>query len=219
MRLIRTLGIALALACFPAVAQAHPHIWANMVTRLLAAPDGKLTGIRVAWSFDELYSEDAVSGFDANNDGATSEAELRPLADELIRNLVESSYFTHIRQNGSELPQGQVQHYWLKLEDGRMNMAFDLPLQQPADPAKGEVTFKIYDPDYFIAFDYIAEQATGVEGTLAKGCSLNLKPVPTTAELDATRTMLASKGKEWKPDDQEDFGSMFSQPLSIACAS
>jgi hypothetical protein len=30
--------------------------------------------------------------------------------------------------------------------------------------------------------------------------------------------MLSSKGKDWKPDSNEDFGAMFAQPVSIDCA-
>ena len=29
--------------------------------------------------------------------------------------------------------------------------------------------------------------------------------------------MLATKGKDWKPDPNEEFGSMFAQALQVAC--
>ena len=44
-----------------------------------------------------------------------------------------------------------------------------------------------------------------------------VKPVPTDAELDQTRTMLSTKGKDWKPENNEDFGAMFAQPVLIKC--
>jgi hypothetical protein len=44
-----------------------------------------------------------------------------------------------------------------------------------------------------------------------------VKPVPTDAEIEQTRAMLATKGPEWKPDTQEDFGALFAQPVTVKC--
>ncbi len=44
-----------------------------------------------------------------------------------------------------------------------------------------------------------------------------LKPLPTTEELDQTRSMLADKPQDWKPDQPTDFGAMFAQPLVVTC--
>jgi ABC-type uncharacterized transport system substrate-binding protein len=46
------LGLAIA-----APAHAHPHVWVTMHTDLVYAPDGSITGIRHAWSFDESLKE------------------------------------------------------------------------------------------------------------------------------------------------------------------
>ena len=37
--------------------------------------------------------------------------------------------------------------------------------------------------------------------------------------FDQTRAMLASKGRDWKPDNNEDFGAMFAQAVTIQCGS
>ena len=52
---------------------------------------------------------------------------------------------------------------------------------------------------------------------MPESCKLVVKPVPTDAELDQTRTMLSEKGKDWKPEVSEDFGALFAQAVSIAC--
>jgi len=44
-----------------------------------------------------------------------------------------------------------------------------------------------------------------------------VKPVPTDAEIDATREMLSTKGPDWKPETNEDFGALFAQPVLIEC--
>jgi ABC-type uncharacterized transport system substrate-binding protein len=54
---------------------------------------------------------------------------------------------------------------------------------------------------------------------MPEACKLVVKPMPTDAELDQTRTMLSTKGADWKPENPEDFGAMFAQAVSIACKS
>jgi ABC-type uncharacterized transport system substrate-binding protein len=40
----------LLLTAVPAFA--HPHVWVTMKEELLYGPDGALTGVRHAWTFD-----------------------------------------------------------------------------------------------------------------------------------------------------------------------
>jgi hypothetical protein len=44
-----------------------------------------------------------------------------------------------------------------------------------------------------------------------------VKPVPSDEELEQTRLMLSTKAKDWKPENNEDFGAMFAQPVHINC--
>jgi len=49
------LAIALVLPAL-AAARAHPHGWIDIRTELLTDDEGRVTGLRQAWLFDELYS-------------------------------------------------------------------------------------------------------------------------------------------------------------------
>ena len=40
---------------------------------------------------------------------------------------------------------------------------------------------------------------------------------PTDAEVEQTRAMLSTKGPDWKPEEAEDFGALFAQPVTIQC--
>jgi ABC-type uncharacterized transport system substrate-binding protein len=37
-------------------AQAHPHVWVTMKTEIVFTSDGKITGVRQEWPYDELFS-------------------------------------------------------------------------------------------------------------------------------------------------------------------
>ena len=51
----------LVMSCL--AASAHPHVWVAVKSEVLFGADGKITGIRHAWTFDEMYSAFATQGF------------------------------------------------------------------------------------------------------------------------------------------------------------
>jgi ABC-type uncharacterized transport system substrate-binding protein len=199
-------------------AVAHPHVFSTMRTMVLADDAGLLKAVGVEWTFDENYTQFALEGLDANGNGTYEPAEIQPLTDENIKNLLESQYFTFVKQNGKLLEQGPVTQYGQDLgNDSRLKLFFIVPLKQPVDPKTSAIEIKVYDPDFFIAFDYEQTEATKLQGKLADGCKMDLKPLPSTEDMDQTRTFLADKGTEWTPDQPTDFGSMFAQALVVSC--
>jgi ABC-type uncharacterized transport system substrate-binding protein len=208
---------ALAALATTERAVAHPHVFSTMKTMILADDQGLVKAVGVEWAFDENYTQFALEGLDLNSNGTYEPEEIQPLTDENIKNLLESQYFTFVRQGGKLLEQAAVTEYGQSLKDNKLSLFFIVPLKQPADPKAGAVELKVYDPDFFIAFDYEQKDATKLQGKLADGCKLDLKPLPSTEDLDQTRTFLADKGTEWTPEQPTDFGSMFAQALVVSC--
>lgn len=215
-RLAAAFTASVCLAATPAFA--HPHVFTAMRTSVMVNAQSQISGVRVFWTFDEIYSQFALEDMDTDKDGTFSADEIRPLTEENIKSLAESNYFVAMRQANKTLPQGAVTEYGQTLNDGKLTLSFVLPLAQPIDPKSGEVQIKVYDPDFFIAFDYFADDPVKLEGTLAQGCAMHLKALPTDEELDQTRAFLSDKGAEWQPENNEDFGSMFAQSLQVTCA-
>lgn len=200
-------------------AWAHPHVWADVRTSLMVDAQGLITGVRMEWTFDEAYSGFALDGLDVNGDGTYGPEEIKPLTDENIANLAESDYFAMMRQNNKPLPHGKVTDYTQIYENNRLTLAFVFPLVTPADPRKGVFDYKVYDPDFFISFDYVKDDPVNVEGTLPQGCSWELKPFLSDEELEKKRNFLADKGTDWVNDTGEDFGSLFARPMVVTCGS
>ena len=80
----RHLGLKSALAALgmglASPALAHPHVWVTAKAEVVFAPDGKVTGVRHHWTFDEAYTAYVTQGLDKNNDGKLSPEELQELA-------------------------------------------------------------------------------------------------------------------------------------------
>src|ERR1700756_88628 len=43
-------------------AEAHPHVWVTFHSEILYAADGSMTGVRHAWTFDDMFSAYALQG-------------------------------------------------------------------------------------------------------------------------------------------------------------
>lgn len=198
-------------------AQAHPHVWIDMQSSVVFTDDGLIKGVDVEWTFDDAYTQMALDGLDVDGDGMYSQDELAPLTKENIESLKDYEYFTVMRANGEQQKIGEVTDYGQIWSNNKLTLHFQVPLVKPIDPRKEEFMLKVYDPEFFIDLEYPADDAVDVTGKIPQSCKLVVKPVPTDAELDQTRTMLATKGKDWKPEAEEDFGAMFAQAVSIAC--
>lgn len=219
MRWITTAAVFAVTMCAAAPAMAHPHVWIEMRSDVVFDGKGLITGMNLMWTFDDAYAEMAVDGLDANGDGVYSPQELEPLTKENLQSLKDYDYFTVMRFNGEKQLFGPIVESGQIWSNNKLQLHFQLPLKTPVDPVKGEFAAKVYDPEFYIAIDYVKDEPVSVTGNMPKNCQLVVKPVPTDAEVEATRTMLATKGKDWKPETTEDFGEVFAQPVTIECQS
>jgi ABC-type uncharacterized transport system substrate-binding protein len=200
-----------------APAQAHPHVWIEMRSDVVFNEQGMIQGLNVIWTFDDNYTQMALDGLDTNGDGVYSQSEIEPLTKENINSLKDYGFFTVMRFNGEKQEIGEVTEFGQIWSNDKLQLHFQVPMKAPVDPTKGEFVAKVYDPDFFIAIDYVKDDPVTVIGNMPKSCQLVVKPVPTDAEIESTRSMLSTKGPDWKPENNEDFGALFAQPVTIAC--
>ena len=211
------LFVALFLQITPSYA--HPHVWADMRSQLVISDAGLITGVRVQWTTDKVYALDALDGFTVKPDGTYDAADLAKLTAENLDALSSYGYFIFFRLNGEVQNIGKpvegLQTY--NVTDKRLTLLFTVPLETPLDPQAGSVTLKVYDPEFFIDFEYVADKPLLISKPLAQSCKAELKSVNTDAALNQTKQMLSTKDKTWKPDNNEDFGGLFAQPVEVKC--
>lgn len=188
-----------------------------MRSNVIVRPDGLISGVRVEWTFDKGYSATATEGLDANGDGVYSDAELAPLTQLNLSSLKTYGYFIFMRMNGTLQkfvdPIDPGQSY----ANGKLTLRFTLPLQHPVDPHAGTFALKVYDPEFFIDFEYVKTKPANVMGALPRGCNMKLSPIPSNEQLNQTLAMLSTKPVDWKPDGGEDFGGLFAQAITVKC--
>jgi ABC-type uncharacterized transport system substrate-binding protein len=162
--------LAAALLLAPGPASAHPHVWVTMTSEIVFARDGSVTGVRHAWSFDDMFSAFATMGIEAKTKGQFTREELQPLAHTNVESLKEYDYFTVAKVNGAK--SGTVfsdpVDYWLDYEpkDGVLTLHFTLPLKTPVRVKT--LDLEVYDPLFFIYFAFAEKNPVRLAGAPAQ---------------------------------------------------
>ena len=214
---MRCCALVLACVAFGSPALSHPHAWIETRSDVVFDDKGRIAAINIEWDFDANYSEMAVEGLDANADGYHSAGELLPLARENLIALKDYDYFVKARAGAEAVQYGEVTQYGIIYSNGVLKMHFTLPLAAPIDPFAAEFVYRIYDPSFYIAIDFAENSPLALLGNPPDPCAIELRPAPTGAEIEITRDMLAEKGQDWQPPEEDDFGSKFARPVAVVC--
>jgi ABC-type uncharacterized transport system substrate-binding protein len=214
IRLIRILATALTgLLLEAGAASAHPHVWVTMKSAVVYGPDGAITGVRHAWTFDDMYSAFAVQGLESKKKGEFTTEELKPLAQVNVESLKEYDFFTFAKANGKDVTFVDPVDYHLEFDakDTVLTLYFVLPLKTPLKAKTIDV--QVFDPTYFVDFALAEKDPASLEKAPA-GCQLSVvKPQEMTKEM-------AQKLAEIPPDQQipdNSYGAAFSNKISVKC--
>jgi len=191
---------------------AHPHVWVVVKSEVLFSADGKITGIRHAWTFDEMYSAFATQGLGTDGKPPTSE-QLQQLAKVNVDSLVEFDFFTHTKQ-GSKKPEfGAPIDYSLDVDANEViTLHFTLPFKTPVD-AKKPFSFQVYDPTYFVSFAFEKGAAAKLIGP-PPGCSTSTRdPNP----LVAADTQKLSEAFFSNMSPGSEFGMKLASRVVVTC--
>jgi ABC-type uncharacterized transport system substrate-binding protein len=213
-RMLTTLiaaGAALVAATLSA--SAHPHVWVVTTSSVVYAPDGTVVGIRHAWAFDDMYSAFATQGLDQKTKGVFTREELQPLAQVNVESLKEYDFFTFAKTDGKKAVFDEPKDYHLEFnsKDSVLTLHFLLPLKKPVKMQM--LTLEVFDPSYFIDFQFAEKDAAELIGAPA-GCKINVgKPQEMTKEM-------AQRLAEIPPGGQipeNSFGAAYANKITVQC--
>ncbi len=172
-----------------APAFAHPHVFVTSRSEIVYGSDGTVTGVRQAWTFDDMFSSFATQGLDTNADGTLSRDELQPLAQTNVESLSEYDYFTYAKLGGTKLLFKPPTDYWLEHKDKALVLHFFLPLNAPQAQGQKPLAVEIYDPSYFVAFAMAEENPVVLAG--APACAVDVRRAKSldTAQQNAAASL------------------------------
>ncbi|MFG1416760.1 DUF1007 family protein [Xanthobacter albus] len=204
------LAVVLALAVLsPRPAAAHPHVWVTMRTELVYGPDGALTGLKQAWTFDEAFTAFALQGLEKQKDGTYGADVLKPLAQVNVESLKEYDYFVTAKSATTKLALNEPVDYYLTYSDDALTLHFTLPLKKP-QPAKGTVSVDIYDPTYFISFTFADKDPVKMVGAPA-GCTEQVVSPEQPQNLQFGESFFANLSAS------SNFGAQYADKITVKC--
>jgi ABC-type uncharacterized transport system substrate-binding protein len=206
----RCLVLLVLLFCGATAVQAHPHVWITSVSELLYAPDGRLTGVRYAWTFDDMFSTYALQGIETKQKGVYTREELAPLAQTNAESLKEFAYFSFAKADGKREKFEDPIDYFLDYNDGQLTLHFTLPVKTPFK-AK-QLVLDVFDRTYFIDFQMADKDPVKLVDA-PEGCRMQLqRPNDGSASAQALNEQTFAAGGA-----NANFGMMFANKITVDC--
>jgi ABC-type uncharacterized transport system substrate-binding protein len=208
-RLLSLLLLAGALAFGAGAAQAHPHVWITSTSELIYAADGSLTGVRHAWTFDDMFSTYAVQGLETKAKGVYSREELAPLAQINVESLKEFGFFTFAKADGKKEKFEEPVDYYLDYKDSLLTLHFTLPLKTPVKAR--ELVVEVFDREFFIDFTFVEKDPVRLVGAPA-ACQMKFQR-PNDGSASAQKL---GEGA-FTDGGNLNFGMMFANKITVEC--
>ncbi len=193
MRLLAPWMAALGLWALAGPAAAHPHVWVAVKSDILFDGEGRVSGVRHAWAFDDMYSAYVTMGLGTDGKPPTRE-ELQPIAKTNAEQLAGFDYFTFAKSGGAKLGFAPAKDYWMEAREDKVAVLhFTLPLEKPLKLTK-PFSLQVYDPSYFISLEFEKAGAVKLENAPG-GCSQSLSGAgPLSAEDEKARQQSLADG-------------------------
>jgi ABC-type uncharacterized transport system substrate-binding protein len=207
-RLLGILMLAGMLALGVSPALAHPHVWITSTSELIYAPDGSITGVRHAWTFDDMFTSYVLQGIESKTKDVYTHEELAPLAQTNVESLKEFGFFTFAKADGKKQRFLEPVDYFMEYKDGALTLHFTLPLKTPVKSK--ELALEVYDPTFFVDF------------ALAEKDPIRLVGAPADCQFSLQRPKDGAASAQGIDEQSftganSNFGAMFANKITVAC--
>lgn len=170
--MLTVVGALLTMTSGPS-ANAHPHVFIDNIA-YVQFENGKITGLRFHWTFDEIFSFLLFEDFDKDKDKSFNKTEVAALHAGAFSALKELRYFTHIRIDGKLLAEPRVSDFKAVAKDGRVSYSFTVPFDKPVDPRRNTLSFGVYDATFYVSVVHDAIDPVRFTGDGGQACHFKL---------------------------------------------
>jgi ABC-type uncharacterized transport system substrate-binding protein len=197
----------------PRGAMAHPHAWIDMREQVILNDKNQIVGLHEHWVFDEFYTEFAKQDYDLNHDGKLEHNELVKLGTDNLTRLRDYDFFTLVQADGKAVKIKTFRDVDSVMVGNRVALDFTLVFAAPIETAGQGISYKIYDPSYYIEMKHEKENPVTFTGGAA--CKFTLTaPKPDISKIGLAATLDQLKQK---PQAADNLGSYFAEKVDITC--
>jgi ABC-type uncharacterized transport system substrate-binding protein len=154
-------------------AAAHPHVFIKHSMTLIFGTDD-IVGVRMRWTFDEMYSSMIKSDYTKSKDGRLTREDVRTIERENFSNLANFGFFLDIKINGRPLKVTSVKDFDAQYKANRMIFEFTVPLATETRQSPDLIELDAFDPEYFVEFTIADADPVTIEhgDRVATGCAV-----------------------------------------------
>jgi ABC-type uncharacterized transport system substrate-binding protein len=209
------LGWLVAAGAGPAVA--HPHVWIDTRIEVILNDRNEATGVRVSWTYDDLYSLYVVGdmGLDPDWDGKLTPEEAARLSGFDMKWDPGFPGDTYALLGDAPLALSRPKDWTAGYSEGRITSTHLRSFDAPVPLGDAPLIVQVYDPGYYVAYAIPYDPVV----TGGAGCEAGVF-VP---DLDEAQEQLLAALSEYTPDvDLEaEFpavGANFAEEVRVTCA-
>ena len=178
-------------------------------SELMYAPDGSITGVRHAWTFDDMFSTYALQGIESKKKGVYTHEELAPLAQTNVELLKEFGFFTFAKADGKKQKFEEPVDYFLEYKGGFLVLHFTLPLKTPVKPKV--LALEVFDPTFFVDFKLADKDPVRLVGA-PEACKFEFQ-----RPNDGAASAQALGEQNFTDGGNVNFGAMFANKITVTC--
>jgi ABC-type uncharacterized transport system substrate-binding protein len=209
------LGAVFGLGAQPAAA--HPHVFIDTALEAIFDDLGRVSGLRVSWSYDDFYSMLTVQdlGLDPDADGTLTAEELARLTGFDMNWDADYNGDLYAMSDGQQIAMGRPKTPDLRYDNGIITSIHTRMFAQPVAPGPQGLVVQAYDSGFYTAYSILpAVQLTDAP----EGCVAQVFEPDLTAADEALQKVLA----EYAPSDdvEMDFpavGAHYADELRLTC--
>jgi ABC-type uncharacterized transport system substrate-binding protein len=196
---------------------AHPHVWIETRIEVLINDRNEATGLRISWTYDDLYSLYIVGdmGLDPDWDGTLTDEEVGRLSGFDMQWDAEFAGDTYALIGDQALALSRPEEWSAGYAGGKITSthlrSFAAPVPLGAEP----LVVQAYDPGYYVAYSIPFDPVL----TGGTGCSAKVF-VPDLGEADEA---LKAALSEYTPDIDLELefpaiGASYAEDVRVTCA-
>lgn len=134
------------------VAQAHPHIFVEHKMEVLFDKNG-VTGVRMTWAFDELYSTTLRTDYTSSKKGPITAKDIQSLRDQHFAPVAGKRFFTGAKINDERVKLSEFKDFTASFMNNKAIYTFTIPLTTPNPKPTNKLELAVFDPEWFIDFE------------------------------------------------------------------
>lgn len=158
----------------------HPHIFID-ASLTFEFHDRELTGIRVRWLFDEMFSASIIMDFDTDRNRTLSAREIKAIELGAFSNLKNFHYFLHLEIDGLKRVAGNVAEFNAEIVSTQLVYQFFVPLHVSAGADDKLIRAACFDDTYFCDVKYTPQSPVAIKNGEACSCTWEFVAEPRCA--------------------------------------